>query len=322
MMRSNSSFSFVRVALLLAAVVSATACATKRPFDPIPGDLYASGTVHLYQPLNPTTIWVKDSKNLEPGETHADSTSTEFKSALLRDLDTETVRISLSRVSGTASASAAVVGTSVKGESYVLVVDYIKYLTSNHQVKVTYKVTTPKETKEEKFEGKVPIYSGIGVRVRAEFVALEGGVNVSGLPALALAASANKISGRLTVQTLGVTGAEITPLMPVLSDISVSTIQAAVQAVAAIKAKLYEPSTVTYPKIVGFEAPARHMDAIPEITRFLYDEDLYVYPRVSPNPMKKGATILWLSWFSDPSVATPVPPATPLAVKGVNAAER
>ena len=194
-----------------------------------------------------------------------------------------------------------VVGASVKGESYVLTIDYIKYFTSNKLVDIRYEIDRDDGgNATESFRGNVPMYAGIGVRIRAEFRALENGLNISGLPALAVAANTNGISGRLTVQTLGITGPEITGLMPIISDISVASIQSAVQAVAAIKAKLYEDSTVVYPKMVGFESPSANAEAITKITEVMYGLEEYIAPRVSPNPMKSGATLLWIKWFTPP----------------------
>lgn len=290
------------VVLSCAAVVFLAGCAPKGPVGPISSRFYPSGAVFVYQPLNPTTIWVSDpaKENLEPGETAADITGRDFKDALLRDLDTETVRISLNRLNQSGSATIAVVKASEAGESYVLTVDYIKYFASNQLLSVNYQRPNGNgQLERASFAGNVPIYAGVGVRILAEFEALKGDVNISGLPALALAASANAIAGRLTVQTLGVTGPEISALMPIISDISVTSIQSAVQAVAAIKAKLYDQSTVAYPKIVGFEAPANHVDAIPAVTEALYGLDLRIYPRVSPNPTKAEGRILWIRWFTD-----------------------
>jgi len=282
---------------VVALVATGCASAPKVPIDSYPSGLYASGSVYLYQPLNPTTIWLRDATTLGPGETKADITSPEFKNALLRDLDTETLRISLSKFSANASTTVAVVGASVKGESYVLTLDYIKYFTHNRKVDTKYKAKAADGKDESKsFVGNIPVYEGVGIRVRAEFTALETGLNISGLPALSIAANANQISGRLTVQTLGITGPQITGLMPIISDISVASIQSAVQAVAAIKAKLYEDATVAYPKIVGFEAPVAQLDAIPAITEYLYGLDAEVEARVSPNPMKPTEKILWISW--------------------------
>jgi hypothetical protein len=300
-MRASLQRSAVVLSCFAAVFLAGCASRGSRP-EPISARFYPSGAVFVYQPLNPTTIWVSDpaTGNLASDETAADITGRDFKDALLRDLDTETVRISLNRLNQSGSASVAVVKASEAGESYVLTVDYIKYFASNRRLSVKYQRPGGSGQREEaSFDGNVPIYSGVGVRILAEFEALKGDVNISGLPALALAASVNAIAGRLTVQTLGVTGPEISALMPIISDISVTSIQSAVQAVSAIKAKLYDQSTVAYPKVVGFEAPADRLEAIPAITEALYGLDLRIYPRVSPNPMKAGERILWIRWFTD-----------------------
>jgi len=287
------------VAMLACAVTLPAGCAltAKKALDPIAGT-YVSGSAYVYQPLNPTTIWVRDPQacRLKPRETAADITSPEFKRALLRDLDTETVRVSLSQVTGNGAATAPVAGGSVKGESYVLVIDYIKYFTANERVNVAYQDPGPAGP-TPRTVANVPIYAGIGVRIRAEFQALASHVNISGLPALGLAAEAKQISGRLTIQTLGITGPDITALMPIISDLSVGSIQSAVQAVAAIKAKLYEDSSVAYPKIVGFESPTTNPDALTRITEYLYGVDESVVPRVSPNPTDPAQRLLWIEWF-------------------------
>lgn len=189
-----------------------------------------------------------------------------------------------------------IVGGSTKGESYVLVIDYIKYFTSDEHVNVEYEDAGRAGAATQTIH-IVPIYAGIGVRIRAEFRALASNVNISGLPALGVAADARQVSGRLTVQTLGITGPDITALMPILSDLSVGSIQSAVQAVAAIKAKLYEDSSVAYPKIVGFESPTPNADAIRKVTEYLYGAEEAILPRVSPNPMKRDQGLLWIQWF-------------------------
>jgi hypothetical protein len=283
--------------LLASAALISSGCAarTTRGLNPI-ADAYASGSAYIYEPLNPTTIWIRDPCRLGVGETRADITSPDFKRALLRDLDTETVRVSLSHVDANGSVATPIVGESNKGESYVLVIDYIKYFTSDEHVNVDYE-DAGRAGAATKTIHVVPIYAGIGVRIRAEFKALASNVNISGLPALGVAADARQVSGRLTVQTLGITGPDITALMPLLSDLSVGSIQSAVQAVAAIKAKLYEDSSVAYPKIVGFESPTPNTDAITRITEYLYGTEEAIVPRVSPNPTNRDQALLWIQWF-------------------------
>ena len=283
--------------LVLVGISVIVGCAVK-PFEPIDAKLYPSGTAYTYQPLNPTTVWIRDPspEEIEDGYRDGDETSYEFNEALLRDLDTETVRIALSTFEGSVELSGGVIGTSVKGQSYVLIVDYIKYITSSKEIDREY--TSQGVTKH--FAGTVPMYTGIGLRIRAEFKALEGDLNISGLPAIAVAANTKGINGRLTVQTLGITGQEISGLMPIISDISVTSIQNAVMAVAAIKAKIYEESTVVYPKIVGFESPERDPALIRAITEYLYASEEWICPCIIDHPQIEGETIFWIDWFSPP----------------------
>ena len=74
----------------------------------------------------------------------------------------------------------------------------------------------------------------------------------------------------------------------------------AVQAVAAIKAKIYEESTTVYPKIVGFESPKRDPALIGAITECLYASAEYIVPVVSKNPQDETKDIFWIKWFSPP----------------------
>ena len=104
------------------------------------------------------------------------------------------------------------------------------------------------------------------------------------MPAIAVAANSKGISGRLTVQTLGITGKEVTGLMPFISDVSVTSIQNAVQAVGAIKAKIYEDSTVVSPKIVGFESPESSPDLIRAITGYMYASEEWICPTLIQHP--------------------------------------
>jgi len=261
------------------------------------------GLNYIYQPLNPTTIWIRDptEKEKSNGLRDADETSYNFNKALLRDLDTETVRISLDKVNANFNINKSIVGVSVEGQSYILIVDYIKYFTHSRKISTEYKVVDSNfKERKEKFDGAIPIYAGIGLRVRAEFRANESGINISGLPAIAMASSLNQISGRLTVQTLGVSGPEITALMPIITDISVTSIQNAVQAVGAIKAKLYEESTTLYPKLVGFESPGNSPGLIRHITEQLYASEEYIMPTVITNPEDNTKDIHWIDWFSSP----------------------
>jgi hypothetical protein len=282
------------VAIIAGAVLTTGCITAKKPLNSM-SDAYSSALVHDYQPLNPATIWIRDPNAKEIAEEHVtrvDLGAQLFRQALLRDLDCETVRVSLAHATGSASATFGTIGASVKGEGYVLTVDYIKYFAHNKRINVAYTTLGP-DGKEiaHKFDGNVPVYEGIGARIRAEFTAREGGVNISGLGALAVAANANRIDGRLTMQTLGVSGPEITALLPIISDISVASIQQAVQSASAIKAKLYQESSIIYPKIVGFEALTAQREAIPAIAEYLYGLERTVVAKQSSD-----GKMVWIGW--------------------------
>jgi len=266
---------------------------------PCPTSAYASPAAYRYQPLNPTTVWYDDpttKDHPEPGQKMANWQSTEFKKALLKDLDNETVRISLDSITTSGKFSAGVVGTSVAGQNYVLVMDYIKYNSSCRYIETTYKTRVNDKLVDKAFNGRIPVYTGIGLRIKAEFTAHESNLNISGLPALSIAASTKGISGRLTVSTLGITGPDISPLMPIISDISVTSIQNAVMAMGAIKSKIYEPDTTVALKVIGYESPSTDLRLIKKLTEALYSADYIIYPSVSPNPEDPTSKLYWVEW--------------------------
>ena len=45
--------------LALVCITTSVGC-TSVPLDPIDSRLYPSGTAYTYQPLNPTTVWIRD----------------------------------------------------------------------------------------------------------------------------------------------------------------------------------------------------------------------------------------------------------------------
>jgi hypothetical protein len=81
-------------------------------------------------------------------------------------------------------------------------------------------------------------------------------VNLSSLYSIGAAASQHKLSGTLIIQTLGISGEDISPLMPLPDQINESTIQAAMQSLATIKSKIYNKDRIIIsPQVVAFKLP-------------------------------------------------------------------
>lgn len=61
-----------------------------------------------------------------------------------------------------------------------------------------------------------------------------------------------KVTYPLIVQTLGISGKQISSAIPIPDKINESTIQNAITALATIKSKLYDSETNIKPQVVGF----------------------------------------------------------------------
>jgi hypothetical protein len=69
-------------------------------------------------------------------------------------------------------------------------------------------------------------------------------VDLGNLFALGVAASTGNISGTLVLQTLGISGESISATIPFPSEINNNSIQNAILALGAIKAKIYDENIV------------------------------------------------------------------------------
>ena len=106
----------------------------------------------------------------------------------------------------------------------------------------------------------IPVYVGVGLRLSADVLALHGKVALSGLGAIGAAAEANKLTGTLTVQTLGVNGKSIATALPLPSKLDQTTIEAGILAIGSARAVLYNASSgtdtlTTTPRVVGLYSP-------------------------------------------------------------------
>ena len=79
-----------------------------------------------------------------------------------------------------------------------------------------------------------------------------GTVDLGNLFALGVAAEANKITGTMVIQTLGISGENISSIIPMPNQINTTTIQNAIMALGSIKAKMYQTEVRVNPRIVRF----------------------------------------------------------------------
>lgn len=90
--------------------------------------------------------------------------------------------------------------------------------------------------------------TGIGLRLVANIETRKRNIDLGGLLNIGLAASKQDISGSLQVVAFGVSGPNIAPHLPgIMSKIDESSIQSALESMAAIKSKFWESETFISP---------------------------------------------------------------------------
>lgn len=241
-----------------------------------------------YIPLSPKRVDV---------EAEAPPTPTE----ILNALPNLTMRISTRAVEQNSKVSFAAGTIGQEGNSYTVVVDYLLYTTAylptcyerfggggrpdtEDMTKISTRYGSVQEgdypdardapTSRSRVKGspspalrfamrqRIPVYLGVGMRIEANLRVLKGQVQLS-LFGLGAAAAAGNVSGSLVFQTLGISGESISALIPLPSDLSQASIVSAMQALAAIKAKLYGDESVRIElQTVGYEAIYRSANAV------------------------------------------------------------
>lgn len=116
----------------------------------------------------------------------------------------------------------------------------------------------------------VPVYVGVGLRLTSEIRILKGSVNLSSLPGIAASVEAGDAAGSLVVQTLGVTGKQISTGLTFTSDLNETTVQNAILSLGKIKAILYSNDSVVRPRVTGMYLPFR--DGSDELVNMIVSE--------------------------------------------------
>ena len=227
--------------LLLAAVVCSVlaGCASGPSPSGTKAEVGDAGIGFGYYPLDPMPV----------------KTTVTDKAAVLKLLPDETIRMAIGEELREGGITFGPARTGVANRSYVVIVDYMKYTTQVLPAKTYIDSTTRKKLavlspKAEEVNASVPIYIGIGLRMTASIRVLKGEVDLGNLFSLGAAAKAEQISGQLIVQNMGIGSRTTTDLLPMPSSITDSSIQAAIVALSAIKAKVYDAEDPV-PRVLG-----------------------------------------------------------------------
>ena len=270
-------------ALILAVLL--TGCSLLPQAEP-PPSLGERNSGFTYIPLDPLPVQTIPGRSCmspaarEPGSDLAKGVK--YKD-LLDALPDNAVRMAIKEYDGKGKLSFGASSVGTEGRRYQVVLDYINVDSTNIPffIKVAgeeigrvaridenvYFSTSSKdratlspEDVELRFGNIViPVYVGVGLRLTADLQVLRGSINLSSLGAIAAGVEAGRASGSLVVQTLGVTGKQVSTALPMPSELNQTTVQTAILSLGSIKAVIYDSkSTTINPRVTGIYLPIRN----------------------------------------------------------------
>lgn len=248
----------MKIALLLTVTfIYLTSCSSSKLLSKAktPGDP-TNAVSYGYQPIDPLPVAIGvDNGN---GDIVFIGYKKVSNSRIMSSLPDETMRLAIGQVDGKGNVSFATAKLGYAGSSYIVILDYIKFDTKSLPVLIKKDSLNQVEDFISSFDYNtkpdaiIPVYVGVGLRFTATITVNEGSVDLGNLFALGLAAESKKVTGTLIIQTLGISGKDISSLIPMPSQINTTTIQNAIMSLAAIKSKIYEDDAELNPRVVGF----------------------------------------------------------------------
>lgn len=104
-----------------------------------------------------------------------------------------------------------------------------------------------------------PVYVGVGMRLTADVTALEGKIPLVSLSSIGLAAESKKLTGTLTMQTIGIAGETAAVSLPLPSKIDQTTVENSLLAIGTNRIAIYKAgsgnSVQMAPRVVGLYSP-------------------------------------------------------------------
>lgn len=201
--------------------------------QPIAGTSYKG--YRVIDPLPVSKVVRFDSNTSSEVEVFWASISDKAEKRRLLPIQSSQVSVTNTDLSG--SATYLVASVSGAAGEYIVVMDYMKYRVE--QVFDTNNI----------FIGNGRV--GVGLRIKASVQTSKASLNLGSVIALGLEAEKGNLSGGISVDVIGIDSEGVTNLIPMTSAIDQTAIQSALQALASVKAKLWEDDVSITPHLVA-----------------------------------------------------------------------
>lgn len=240
-----------RFALLTFLLILLSSCASNR--TPVESSNYLG-----YKPIDPLPV----------------STVRYFTGAAIENIYWESIRapedrrkllpLQSAQVSVTESKSSGAISyldgsVSAEKGNYEVIMDYMKYRV------------------EDSFDSNGAYLGngriGVGLRIKAQVVTNKSNLNLGSIANIGLEASNGNLRGSISVDVIGIDSKDVTNLIPLTSEINQTSIQAALQALASIKAKLWDNIDIT-PHLIAIKQSSPGNEAKIRESIYQFGKDL------------------------------------------------
>ncbi|MGE8414865.1 MAG: hypothetical protein ACN6QY_21105 [Pseudomonas sp.] len=130
--------------------------------------------------------------------------------------------------------------------TYIVVLDYAKYRDE----------VTDKEN--------LPCLVGVGVRIKATITTRKSGLDLGSLFAIGYAAKSGYLTGTIELTKIGIDSSHLSSAMPNSTEISDTSIQSAIQAIGAVRNRLYDDDTRLTPHVLAVQLAPKTRPSISE----------------------------------------------------------
>jgi hypothetical protein len=236
--KGNDVMKKIRITICTLFVLVVSGCATIEPeqvklIQPVNSSNYKG--YRAIDPLPVSKVTKYDAVSSSEIEVFWASISDKKEKRSLLPIQSSQVSVTKTDTSGSASYLTA----SVSGEAgnYTVVMDYMKY-----RVEQVFDTSAT-------FIGNGRV--GVGLRIKANVQTTKSSLNLGSIIGLGLEAERGNLSGGISVDVIGIDSEGVTNLIPMTSEIDQTAIQSALQALASVKAKLWEDDVSITPHLVA-----------------------------------------------------------------------
>lgn len=262
-----------------------------QPIDPVPAKsvtFYHPGSGKKIEVPWGSLVYDSDCQKKQKTETKKKSYCDDLRVTDLLPL--HSARVTVRKLDSSANVSYLTSSVNSEAGTYEVVMDFMKYRVDSVVDKSGF------------YSGDAIV--GVGLRIRSSVQSSNTEVNFSSLVNLGVEAKRGNITGSIAVDVYGIDSPDVTNLIPLSTELDQTSIQQALQGLAAIKAVMGKDGTRFYPHVLGVRQDKPNQRATIQGKASVYSytsssEQLRQYWKEGGDGLKK--------WMEANDISVPIP---------------